>query len=175
MALPIQEDRKDAPCVNADRNVTESDTVFRANLNWKVTDTAMLYATWSEGFRPGGINRNPQVPDYVSDFLTNYELGWKSRWADDRLQFNGAVFLEDWDNIQVAFQGANGITQVENGPTAEILGTEMQLDWLATDNLRLSLAGGVLRFGIAGRVCQSPRGRFGSAGHSTASYRGFQG
>ena len=132
---PSQEDRKDAPCVNADRNVTESDSVFRVNLSWKATETSLLYATWSEGFRPGGINRNPAVPDYVSDILTNYELGWKSRWAEDRLQFNGAVFLEEWDNIQVAFQGLNGITQVENGPEAEIMGTEMQLDWLATDNL----------------------------------------
>ena len=49
------------------------------------------------------------------DFLTNYELGWKTRFADDRLQFNGAVFLEEWDDIQVAFQGGNGITQVDNG------------------------------------------------------------
>ena len=68
--------------------------------------------------RPGGINRNPFVGDYVSDFLTNYELGWKTRFADDRLQFNGAVFLEEWDDIQVSFQGANGITQVDNGPQA---------------------------------------------------------
>jgi len=138
---PSQEDRKDAPCVNADRNVSESDSVFRVNLSWKATDTSLLYATWSEGFRPGGINRNPAVPDYVSDFLTNYELGWKTRWAEDRLQFNAAVFLEEWDDIQVAFQGLNGITQVENGPEAEIMGTEMTLDWLPTDNLRLSLAG----------------------------------
>jgi outer membrane receptor protein involved in Fe transport len=101
----------------------------------------LLYATWSEGFRPGGINRNPAVPDYVPDFLTNYELGWKTRFAEDRVQFNGAVFLDEWDHIQVAFQGLNGITQVENGPEAEIAGTEMTLDWLATDNLRLSLAG----------------------------------
>ena len=136
-----QEDRKDAPCVNADRKVSESDSVYRVNLSWKATDTTLLYATWSEGFRPGGINRNPAVPDYVSDILTNYELGWKTRLAGDRLQFNGAVFLEEWDDIQVAFQGLNGITQVENGPQAEIVGTEMQVDWLATDNLRLSLAG----------------------------------
>jgi outer membrane receptor protein involved in Fe transport len=138
---PSQVDRKDAPCVNADRNVTESDSVYRVNLSWKASDTALLYATWSEGFRPGGINRNPAVPDYVSDFLTNYELGWKTRLAGDRLQFNGAVFLEEWDDIQVAFQGLNGITQVENGPEAEIKGTEMSLDWLVTDNLRVSLAG----------------------------------
>ncbi len=56
---PSQEDRKDAPCLNADRNVTESDSVYRVNLSWKATDTALLYATWSEGYRPGGINRNP--------------------------------------------------------------------------------------------------------------------
>ncbi len=138
---PSQEDRKDAPCVNANRNVSESDSVYRVNLSWKATDTALLYATWSEGFRPGGINRNPAVPDYVSDVLTNYELGWKTRLAGDRLQFNGAVFLEEWDDIQVAFQGLNGITQVENGPEAEIKGTEMQVDWLPSDNWRLSLAG----------------------------------
>ncbi|MGQ0429670.1 MAG: TonB-dependent receptor domain-containing protein, partial [Gammaproteobacteria bacterium] len=78
--------------------------------------------------------------DYVSDFLTNYELGWKSRFADDRLQLNGAVFLEEWDDIQVSFQGANGITQVANGGKAEVQGIEAQLDWLATDNLRIGIA-----------------------------------
>ena len=55
---------------------------------------------------PAASTAIPVAGDYISDFLTNYELGWKSRWADDRLQFNGAVFLEEWDDIQVAFQGA---------------------------------------------------------------------
>jgi iron complex outermembrane receptor protein len=137
---PSQADRKDAPCVNADKGISESDSVFRVNLSWKATDTALLYATWSEGYRPGGINRNPFVGDYDSDFLTNYELGWKTRFADDRLQFNGAVFLEQWDDVQISFQGSNGIVQVANGPDAEIQGVEAQLDWLPTDRLRLSTA-----------------------------------
>ena len=42
---PSQEDRKDAPCVNADRNVTESDSVYRVNLSWKATETSLLYVT----------------------------------------------------------------------------------------------------------------------------------
>jgi outer membrane receptor protein involved in Fe transport len=100
----------------------------------------MLYATWSEGYRPGGINRNPFAGEYISDFLTNYELGWKTRFADDRFQFNGAIFLEEWDDIQVSFQGANGITQVDNGPQAEVQGVEAQFDWLPTDNLRIGVA-----------------------------------
>ena len=57
--------------------------------------------------------------------------------ADDRLQFNGAIFLDEWDDIQVSFQGENGITQVDNGPSAEVKGAEVQLDWLPTDSLRL--------------------------------------
>ncbi len=94
-----------------------------------------------KGSGQAACNRNPQVPDYVPDFLTNYEIGWKTRFAGDRLQFNGAVFLEEWDEVQVSFQGLNGITQTENGPEAEIVGTEMQLDWLVTERLRLSAAG----------------------------------
>jgi outer membrane receptor protein involved in Fe transport len=130
----------DEPCQNVDKSISESDQVFRVNLSWKATDDAMVYATWSEGYRPGGINRNPFAGDYVSDFLTNYEIGWKARFAGDRLQFNGAVFLEEWDDIQVSFQGGNGITQVANGGAAEVQGIEAQLDWLATDNLRIGAA-----------------------------------
>jgi len=130
----------DVPCQNVDKIKKESDQVFRVNLSWKATDTSLLYATWSEGYRPGGINRNPFAGEYVSDFLTNYELGWKTRFAADRVQLNGAVFLEEWDDIQVSFQGANGITQVANGGKAEVQGIEAQMDWLPTDNLRLGVA-----------------------------------
>ena len=137
---PSQADFKDAPCQNVDKGISESDSVYRVNLSWNASDETMLYATWSEGYRPGGINRNPFLPDYVSDFLTNYELGWKTRFANNRFQFNGAVFLEEWDDVQISFQGLNGITQVDNGPTAEVKGVEAQFDWLATDNFRLGLS-----------------------------------
>ncbi len=110
------------------------------NLSWKATDTAMLYATWSEGYRPGGVQRDPRAGDYLRDILTNYELGWKTRWADDRFQFNGAIFMDEWDDIQVSFQGDNGITQVANGPSAEVKGAEVQFDWLPTDSLRLGVS-----------------------------------
>ena len=54
-----QADRKDAPCVNVNNIISESDSVYRVNVTWKPTDATLLYATWSEGYRPGGINRNP--------------------------------------------------------------------------------------------------------------------
>ena len=137
---PSQADYKDAPCKNVDRSVKSDDHVSRINLNYKLSDDVLLYATWSEGFRPGGINRNPFVGDYEPDFLTNWEAGWKTQWGDHSLQFNGAIFFEQWDNLQRAFQGENGITQVDNAPNAEIKGIEAQLLWAATDNFRLSAA-----------------------------------
>ena len=136
---PSQADVGDKPCINVDRKVESDDYVGRINLNYKVTNDVLLYATWSEGFRPGGINRNPFVGDYDSDFLTNWELGWKTEWGGS-VQFNGAVFFEQWDDLQRAFPGANGITQVDNAPSAEIIGTEMQLLWAVTDNFRVSAA-----------------------------------
>ena len=121
-----------------DKGIAESENIGRVNLRWKATEDAMLYLTWSEGYRPGGINRNPFAGDYISDFLTNYEFGWKTTWADNRLQFNGALFLQKWDDFQISFQGANGITQVDNGPSAEVNGLETQLQWLPTDDLLIS-------------------------------------
>ena len=127
-----------APCQNVDKGISESDSVYRVNLSWSATETSLFYATWSEGYRPGGVQRNPFAGEFLSDFLTNYELGWKTRFAEDRFQFNGAIFLEDWEDIQISFQGENGITQVDNGPSAEVLGAEVQLDWLPTDSLRIA-------------------------------------
>jgi len=129
---------KDAPCLNVDKGIAESDHISRLNLRYKATDDAMMYLTWSEGYRPGGINRNPFAGDFGSDFLTNYEFGWKTEWFDRTLQLNGALFLQKWNDFQIGFQGANGITQVANGPSAEVKGAEIQLMWLASENLLIS-------------------------------------
>jgi outer membrane receptor protein involved in Fe transport len=133
-----QDDWKGKPCKNVEKGISESDSVYRANLTWKISDDHMVYGTWSEGYRPGGINRRPSAGEYTSDFLTNYELGWKTTWADGRLQFNGAAFMQEWEDFQVSFVGANAITQVDNGPTADVNGIEGQIQWLPVDALNIS-------------------------------------
>ena len=100
----------------------------------------MVYFTWSEGYRPGGVQRNPAAGNFLSDFLTNVEAGWKTQWMNNRLQFNGAIFTQEWEDIQISFTGDNAITAVNNGPTAEVNGLEMDVLWLATDDLRISAA-----------------------------------
>ena len=57
--------------------------------------------------RPGGINRRGSFGPYEADFLDNYEIGWKTEWADGRMRWNGAIYLENWRDFQFAFLGAN--------------------------------------------------------------------
>ncbi len=127
-----------APCVNLDKRTHESDSIGRVNLTWQVNDSKMVYATWSQGYRPGGINRRGTLPPYQSDFLTNYELGWKTSWADNKLVFNGALFREEWDDFQFSYLGQNGLTEIRNANAARIDGLELDLSWAATYNLQIN-------------------------------------
>ncbi len=125
---------------------TESGYKSRGNLTWHITPDVMVYYTFSQGFRPGGFNQNggffiyapgpdgvPQyaVPrSYSSDKLTNNEIGWKTEFLDHRLQWNGAVYRENWDNVQVAFfdPGVTGnIFFDTNGQNFLIKGVETSL------------------------------------------------
>ena len=135
-----RENFKDKPCLNVDKTQKESDSVFRVNLSRDIGDDSMVYFTWSEGYRPGGVQRNPLAGEYVSDFLTNYEFGWKAQFADNTFRINGAAFHQSWDDIQVSFTGENAITAVNNGPTAEVNGLEVDMIWLPNDSLRISAA-----------------------------------
>jgi len=127
-----------APCVNLDQKVSERNHLGRFNLTYQINDKKMIYATWSEGYRPGGINRRGSLAPYLSDFLTNYEAGWKTTWAGDRLSFNGAVFQENWRNFQFSYLGQNGLTEIRNAGQARIRGLETELNWAATYNLTIS-------------------------------------
>ncbi len=121
----------------------ESDTTYKLNLSWQATENALFYATWSEGFRQGGPNRgdaqtNPLVPDgYEADFITNYELGWKSQWSGGRFTFNGAIFHMEWEDFQNAIlnTAVSSFGFVDNVGNADIDGLEMEVRWAATDNL----------------------------------------
>jgi iron complex outermembrane recepter protein len=124
---------------------TEIGNKSRANLTWHIIPDVMVYYTFSQGFRPGGFNQNggslhapgtdgvPQyaVPSsYSSDKLTNNEIGWKAEFLNHRLQWNGAVYRENWDNVQVAFFDPGLIGNIfynANGQNFLIKGVETSL------------------------------------------------
>jgi iron complex outermembrane receptor protein len=125
----------------------------RANLSWNVTSDALVYYTWSQGYRPGGFNRTskgPYVPDqngvgqyftpssYAPDQLTNNEVGWKTQWFAHRLQFNGTLYREDWKNVQLGFfdpSELGNLTFNTNGANYRVKGVEIQLVTRVTSGL----------------------------------------
>jgi outer membrane receptor protein involved in Fe transport len=113
----------------------------RANLTWHIWPDVLTYYTWSEGFRAGAFNRSfaCYLPDtsgvpqycsplpYASDNLTNNEFGWKTEFLGHRLQWNGAIYKEDWKNVQVSFFDPGVLGNVgfnTNGPDYRIRGVE---------------------------------------------------
>ena len=132
----------------------QDDVLFKANISWQVNDDKLLYATWSEGYRPGGFNRSGGAPpfnpafatlplNYQTDTVENYEIGWKTRWLDGTLQFNGAAFFIDWSNAQVfRFDPVNvsNLFFIDNAADAEIVGVEGDMLWVPTDQLTINAA-----------------------------------
>ncbi|MBV9526967.1 TonB-dependent receptor, partial [Sphingomonas sp.] len=100
----------------------------RLNAQWKPRPGLMFYATWSRGFRPGGINRRGTVPPYDPDYLSNYEVGWKTTFGPVR--WNTALFHEKWSKFQFAFLGANSFTEIHNARNAIINGVETDVSYV---------------------------------------------
>ncbi|WP_263588153.1 TonB-dependent receptor [Sphingopyxis sp. GC21] len=112
----------------------------RLNLTWKPSDDVMAYATWSRGFRPGGINRRATIPPYDADFLTNYEIGIKTTLAGGLVRLNAAIYQQDWKRFQFSFLGLNSFTEIHNGPNARIRGIEADVNIRPVDGLTIAAA-----------------------------------
>ena len=112
-------------------------------LSWQATDDMLLYASFGTGYKSGGTNtdRINQAFDYIFDAETSesYEIGLKSRLADNRVQLNVALHMTDIDDLQTsAFSGVG--FNLQNAGKAETHGAEVELMWLPTDMLQVQAA-----------------------------------
>jgi outer membrane receptor protein involved in Fe transport len=150
-----------SPCTNLDKRVKETGNSKKINLTYKIDSDKLVYVTYSEGFRPGGINRRGTLPPYQSDFLKNYEFGWKTSWIDNRFRWNGAVFLENWNDFQFSIVGANGLTEIKNAVSAQIKGAETDFSLAIAHGLTLNGAATYIDARLKGTYC----GKLDSAGN----------
>jgi outer membrane receptor protein involved in Fe transport len=115
----------------------ETDGVIgKATLSWNPSEDIMYYVTWSEGFRPGLLNRpvgasNPDGTYSVkaevdTDEVTNYEFGWKTVLQDGQLRFNGSAFMVDISGLQSTVFDPSIVNLFfsDNAADAEIRGIE---------------------------------------------------
>nr|MCS5581798.1 TonB-dependent receptor [Gammaproteobacteria bacterium] len=119
----------------------DSEYTGRLNLDWNITDDAMMYFSATQGYRAGGFNLVffSNSPTYDPEKLMAYEIGYKTQWLDNTLQLNGSFYLYDYEDIHTVATEVSSIggttTSVMPAPGAEIKGAEAELLWLVTDDL----------------------------------------
>ena len=115
----------------------ETDGVIgKVTYSWNPSEDIMYYLTWSEGFRPGLLNRPAGSsnadgsytvrPITDSDEVTNYEFGWKSILNNGQLRFNGSLFMVDISGLQTTIldPAIANLFFSDNAADAEITGLE---------------------------------------------------
>lgn len=154
------------PCVNVGnvvngklvpRRSKDNGFTHRVGAQYRPNKNLMLYATWSRGFRPGGINRQPNAPPYDADFLTNYEAGWKTTFANGRIRWNGAIYNQLWKGFQFSFLGENSLTVIQNGRNARIRGIESDVSYVYS-GLSLNAAAAYTNARTKGNICNFSEG-----------------
>jgi iron complex outermembrane receptor protein len=125
---------------NAPDSAQTDGVIGKLSLSWTPTDNQLWFLTFSEGFRPGLLNRpggaaGPngfEVPFALdTDDVTNYELGWKLDLLDQSLRFNGSLFFVDIERLQTTIFDPS-ITNLffsDNAANAEVMGMEGTIDW----------------------------------------------
>jgi iron complex outermembrane receptor protein len=128
-------------------------------LDYAWTDDVHFYGRLAKGFKSGGFNGRANSAADVSTFdpeeVWTAELGAKTTVADGRLQANYTVFASRYDDFQARVSVAEGIDfrfPVLNAAELDIKGAEVELNWLATENLQLSTQIGYLdaKYGSGG-------------------------
>jgi outer membrane receptor protein involved in Fe transport len=110
---------------------TVNKAVYKGEASYQLTDNALAYLTYSQGFREGGEN-SPALHGtfpltYNPDYVDNYEVGWKTQWLDRQLTLNGAVYYMLWQDIQVSqYDSTGAFTYTSNAGRARLYGVELE-------------------------------------------------
>lgn len=128
--------------------------IFKGTLEWTPTSDVLFYATYSEGFRPGLLNRpggaqSPggfTVPFTIdTDEVENYEIGAKTQFFGNTVRLNASAFLVEVSDLQTTILDPS-ITNLffsDNAADAEIMGFEADATWAPATIEGLTVRGAV--------------------------------
>ncbi|MDT0582401.1 MULTISPECIES: TonB-dependent receptor [Alteromonadaceae] len=152
----------DVSLLDDDGVLTVDDVIYKASIDWKPNDDLLVFATYSEGFRPpvtnrvgGGLATNQsgafdgfRIPVYsTTDTLKNYEIGMKGDFLDGILRVNATAYMSEITDLQTSRFDPTNISFLvftDNVGDAEIQGIDGDITWLATDNLVIDASFSIL-------------------------------
>ncbi len=117
--------------------------------NWTdgFVNSAMVYLTYSEGFKAGGFSDLglDEPASFDPEIVQNTELGFKMELADNRIRMNGAIYSMDYDDLQLGvtriFGELDSKFGITNAGKAKMQGVELELVFVPTANLYLGFTG----------------------------------
>ena len=146
---------------------TWSATTPSLSLRYTTESGMNFYGTYSEGYKSGGwdsanADRPSAVQSYDPEFATNYEIGAKTQFWDDRVRFNAAAFFTEYEDLQtqqlVGEDPPDLVTQ--NAGEVEARGIELEFTVLPFEGFALHGSYGYLDSEIKSDLC--PEGETGA-------------
>ncbi len=126
----------------------ESHFMPSAQLQWNATDDVMMYAKWDRSYKSGGFNAGTRATladiEYDEERATGYEVGIKTRFADNAATINVAAFDTKFDDMQVTTIVGAGQTVLSNAGAATTRGVEFDGAWAVTDWMTVGGSGAYL-------------------------------
>ncbi|MEM0952776.1 MAG: TonB-dependent receptor [Pseudomonadota bacterium] len=138
---------------------------YRLVANWRPFDDTLLFASIATGYKPGGYDTygfenletglavedealagRDRPADFEPETVLSYEVGYKGRFLDGRMQLSATAFLYEYEDLQSFFTEANPngpgfITTAGNVGTLDGWGSEVELFAALTDNITLRVGG----------------------------------
>lgn len=110
--------------------------------SWDVSAASSAYAKYTQGYRTGGFNGRAELASVLrqkvdEEVVDSIELGYKAQWLDNRLRTNIAVFVMDYDDMQLSFADDQDVSRVTffNAAQARISGAELDLSAVLFEGL----------------------------------------
>ena len=134
-----------ATCYSYGKTANFKKLTWKLTASYKPVDDVMLYATWSRGFKSGGLNLPAFafVDTVAPEVLDDYEIGWKAEFGS--IRWNGAAFYYDYQDLQISITDqSTGGTRIKNAAGATIKGVESDLTWAPSRQFELGVGGALL-------------------------------
>lgn len=138
-------------CNSIDR-IDDTNVSWRVGLDFEPSAGLLTYLSISKGYKSGGINggfvsQSAVLAPFEPEELLAYELGAKADLLNGSMRASGSVFYYDYSDVQTQVHvdvGALSVIRLGNVPEAEVLGAELELQWLPTDRLDLAVGVSIL-------------------------------
>lgn len=132
--------------INPDQTKSVKFNAFspKGAIMYNFNNNSNAYATYTRGFRAGGINAqtvpNGVRQDFDPEYSDNFEVGYKTALWNNRVNFNLAGFLINWKDLQFTNLVAPFTYARENVGNAYSKGIEIEANIIPAKGLQLDFS-----------------------------------